>query len=222
MTFLAAVFFVSCTQDDGADVTYSNFTDKNGKTTLAVDCTPVAGSAVVNRVSGGATGNYCDWTPTTKTIGAGASAIQVDFEGIYGSGMRVKTNGWFMGVVDTSVNCTDDWYDLTVSVKNATSTTIGADPNCGSFIPQNVVGAIGSAYGSNFGTVGYYTYNPTTHIISITKKVVIWKDAGTTFPTGASNPANAAEAYLVQVNSIVPTHGASVFGTVSYSYTKIL
>jgi len=215
MTFMAALFFVSCEQDNVNDE-YSS-PSAQAKSALAADCTAVTGSAIVNR-TGTSTGDYCAWTPTTKTIGS----IQVDFEGIYGSGVRVKTAGWFMGTVSSTFTCAGGWDDSAVTSKNASSANIGVDPSCGSFIPQNVIGAIGSAYGSNFGNVGYYTYNATTHAITITRKVVIWKDATATYPTGNSNPANATEAYLLQINSIVPTHGASVYGTINYSYTKIL
>lgn len=217
MTFMAALFFVSCEQDNINDEYSSPSAQAKSVNVLAADCTAVTGSAVVNR-TGTNTGDYCAWTPTTKTIGS----IQVDFEGIYGSGIRVKTSGWFMGTVSATYTCAGGWDDSAVTVKNASSANIGVDPACGSFIPQNVVGAIGSAYGSNFGNVGYYTYNSTTHAITITRKVVIWKDTTTSYPAGNSNPSNATEAYLLQITSIVPTHGATVYGTINYSYTKIL
>lgn|SRR5690606_20089880 len=219
MSLMTAMFFVSCEQDSVNDEVYndtSSYQSKSASAT-AVDCTPVSDSAVVTR-TGPSTGNYCDWTPTPKTIGT----VSVQWEGIYGSGFRPLTDDWYVGVVDPSYECGDSWNAIAsaIEVKNV-STNVGSDPSCGTFIPQNVVGAIGTAYGSYFGT-GYYEYDSTFHTITITKKVVIWKIEDENWPTENTDPNDADEAYLVEVTNIVPTHGASVYGTVSYTYTKVL
>ncbi|MEL1254146.1 hypothetical protein AAEO57_10190 [Flavobacterium sp. DGU38] len=238
MTLMTAVFFVSCDQnsesnDDvlvkGSTLSYEPSVSGPSKLTgksaglLAADCTPVSGNAVVNRVTGGLTGNYCAWTPTAKVIGT----ANVQFEGIYGSGFRPTSSGWYAGVVAPSYTCTSGWSAIAsaITVKNSSAANIGTDPSCGTFIPENTLGADGSAYGLNFG-LGYYNYDSSTRVITITKKVVIWKDESLSAATAYSNPTKTdgsiTEAYLVEITSIVPTHGASVFGTVSYTYTKVL
>ena len=126
-------------------------------------------------------------------------------------------------MVDPAYECGDSWSAIAsaIEVKNVPA-NVGSDPSCGTFIPQNVVGAIGAAYGSDFGT-GYYEYDSTFHTITITQKVVIWKDVSATSATAVTDPVNdATEAYLIEITDIVPTHGASVYGTVSYTYTKVL
>ena len=234
MSLMATMFFVACEQSSINDEVQSStlsqeskLLDNESKTVslLAADCNnPVSSSAVVNRVVGGSTGDYCDWTPTTKTIGS----VNVQFEGIYGSGVRPTTSGWYVGVVDTSYECADGWSTIAaaIDVKNETSpNNVGSDPSCGSFIPQNVVGAIGSAYSLNF-ELGYYEYDSTTHAITITKKIVIWYDDALSSATAISDPTKTngdiTEAYLVEITAIVPTFGASVYGTVSYTYTQVL
>ncbi|GGF03748.1 hypothetical protein [Flavobacterium limi] len=233
MSLMAAMFFISCENNSvneevqSSALSNESTVSNQSKTAklLAADCTPVADNVVVNRITGGLTGNYCDWTPTAKTIGL----VSVQFEGIYGSGIRPTTAGWYVGVVAPNATCTTNgWSTIAagIDVKNLNTGTIGVDPSCGSFIPQNVVGAVGPAYGLDFGTVGFYTYNSTTRVITITKKVVIWRDDFHTAATAYSDPTKTngdiTDAYLVEITSIVPTHGASVFGTVSYTYTKVL
>lgn len=232
MSLVAALFFVSCDQNSeksdevlvqGSTLTYQPSVINQSKTAksaslLAADCNnSVSGSAVVNRITGGLTGNYCDWTPTAKTIGT----ANVQFEGIYGSGFRPTTPGWYVGVIDPTYECADGWSAIASAtiVKNSSALNIGTDPSCGTFIPQNAVGANGSAYSSSFG-LGYYDY--LNRVITITKKVVIWKDATATVATANTTPSAATEAYLVEITSVVPTHAASVFGTVNYIYTKVL
>lgn len=226
MSLMAAMFFVSCDNNSVNDEVQSSTSASQAKSSnnsktgklLALDCNnTVSDNAVVNRITGGLTGNYCDWTPTAKTIGS----VSVQFEGIYGSGVRPTTSGWYVGVIAPSYVCTDGWSTIAsaVSVKNASSITVGSDPSCGSFIPQNVVGADGVAFGSDFG-LGYYAYS--NRVITVTKKIVIWKDASEIDPIESTNPTTATEAYLVEITSVVPTHGASVFGKVNYTYTKVL
>lgn len=238
MSLMAALFFVSCDQNSANDEvqgsTSAYQTSVNGQAKLSsaalteegVNCTPVSDNAVVNR-TGTTTGDYCGWAPTAKTIGL----VGVRFEGIYGSALRPTDSGWYVGVVDPSYECEDGWSTIAaaINVKNNTSVTpsnVGSDPSCPTFtpaaIPQNVVGAQGAAYGYNF-SLGYYNYDSSTRVITITKKIVIWQDANLSAATAYSDPTTATvpNAYLVEITSIVPTHGASVFGTVSYTYTKI-
>jgi len=236
MSLMAALFFVSCDQNSandevqGSASAYQTSVNTQAKLTSkalteeGVNCTPVSDNAVVNRALAASTGDYCAWTPASKTIGL----VGVQFEGVYGSGVRPTTSGWYVGVVDPSYECnstdSSNWSTIAaaIDVKNAPG-NVGADPLCTStiIIPENVVGANGSAFSSSFG-LGYYDY--LNRAIIITKKIVIWNDANLSAATAYSDPVTATvnHAYLVEITSVVPTHTASaVFGTVNYTYTKI-
>lgn len=235
MSLMAALFFVSCDQNSandevqGSASAYQTSVNTQAKLTSkalteeGVNCTPVSDNAVVNRALAASTGDYCAWTPASKTIGL----VGVQFEGVYGSGVRPTTSGWYVGVVDPDFDCaTSSWSAIAaaIDVKNATG-NVGSDPLCPSttpaIIPENVVGANGSAFSSSFG-LGYYDY--LNRAIIITKKIVIWNDANLSAATAYSDPVTATvnHAYLVEITSVVPTHTASaVFGTVNYTYTKI-
>ena len=229
MSLMAAMFFVSCDQnsaDDevqGGTSAYQTSVNSQAKlaSLLAADCeNPVSDSAVVTKALTGSSGDYCVWNTTTKTIGA----VSVQFEGMYGSGIRPTTAGWYVGVVDAAATCStwDSWKG-SIAVKNDISLSyVGTSPACTSvIIPENVVSAHGNVGTLNFG-LGYYTY--ASQAFSITKKIVIWKDKSATSATAITDPANdATEAYLIEVTSIVPTFGTPPFyGTVSYTYTKVL
>ncbi|WP_163410173.1 hypothetical protein [Flavobacterium ajazii] len=232
LSLMTAMFFVSCDQnsaDDGVQGgTSANRSAVNSQANLAsnalvADCeNPVSDSAVVTKALTGSSGDYCVWNTTTKTIGS----TTVQFEGMYASGIRPAEEGWYVGVVDTSYVCTSGWSTIAaaINVKNATG-NVGTSPNCTSVIvPQNVVSAQGTIGSLNFG-LGYYTY--ASQAFSITKKIVIWKDDFETDPTAYSDPTKTngdiTEAYLIEVTSIVPTFGTPPFyGTVSYTYTKVL
>ncbi|MCI9843379.1 hypothetical protein [Flavobacterium pectinovorum] len=229
LSLMTAMFFVSCDQNSADDEvqgsTLSAQATLNSQAKLASNalteelCVSVSDSAVVNKVTAGSSGNYCFWGQTTKSIGA----VSVQFEGMYGSGIRPLTPGWYIGVVDPSYACEDGWDTIAseIAVKNDTiSDYVGNAPTCTPVIvPQNVVGAIGSVGTYDF-KLGYYTYASTA--FNITKKIVIWKDPSATSATAITDPVNATEAYLVEVTNIVPTFTSSPFyGTVSYTYTKI-
>ncbi|MFD2940247.1 hypothetical protein [Flavobacterium notoginsengisoli] len=226
---MAAVFFTSCDnnsvdeiQGSASSAKSESVTSKTAKSAaiLAADCSTVTtDNAVVYKNLTGSSGDYCAWIPTPKTIGT----VSVDFEGMYGGGIRPKTTGWYIGVVDPSYTCSSGWSSIAsaITVKNANATTKGTSPSCGSFIPENVVSANGVVSGLDFG-IGYYGYAQPGGL-TITKKVVIWKDPVATSATVATDPTDADEAYLITVTSIVPTFGTPPFyGTVSYSYTKVL
>lgn len=234
MSLMAAMFFVSCDQNSADDEvqggTSAYQASLNSQAKLAsnaltaeADCeNPVSDSAVVTKALTGSSGDYCVWNTTTKTIGT----VSVQFEGMYGSGIRPLTPGWYVGVVDAAATCsTWDSWNGSIDVKNDTTVTpsnVGTSPACTSvIIPQNVVSAQGTVGALNFG-LGYYTY--ASQGFSITKKIVIWKDKSATSATAITDPAtDATEAYLVEVTSIVPTFGTPPFyGTVSYTYTKVL
>jgi hypothetical protein len=234
MSLMAAMFFVSCDQNSADDEvqggtsayqTSLNSQAKLASNALVADCeNPVSDSAVVTKALVGSSGDYCVWNTTTKTIGS----VSVQFEGMYGSGIRPLTSGWYVGVVETTATCStwDSWKG-SIAVKNDTGATsnVGTSPACTSvIIPENVVSADGLVGTLNFG-LGYYTY--ASQAFSITKKIVIWKDTDSslTWPTDYSDPtaATVSEAYLIEVTSIVPTFGTPPFyGTVSYTYTKVL
>lgn len=221
MSLMTAMFFVSCEQDSVNDEVYNDTSSYQSKSTstTAVDCeNSVSDNAVVYKDLTGSSGDYCVWNKVTKTIGT----VSVQFEGMYGGSIRPLTSGWYIGVVDPAYDCTYEWDDIAeeVIVKNVPA-NVGTDPSCGSFIPENVVGAHGIVSPYDFG-LGYYEYQQPGGL-TITKKVVIWKDASATSATAVTNPLSAVEAYLIEVTSIVPTFSAPPFyGTVSYTYTKVL
>lgn len=228
LSLMTAMFFVSCDQNSADDEVQgsalSSQASLNSQAKLAStaltsepNCTPVSDNAVVTKALVGSSGDYCVWNDTIKTIGS----TTVQFEGMYGSGIRPAEEGWYIGVVADTVTCGNwDFWKGSIVVKNAV-VNVGDFPDCTSvIIPENVVGVDGVVGTEDYG-LGYYTYSGRS--IVITKKIVIWKDNLETDPDAITNPSNASEAYLIEVTSIVPTFGTPPFyGTVSYTYTKVL
>lgn len=166
--------------------------------------------ATADTVNG--TGNgytYTNWTPISKVLGAGPT---LQFEGHYTSFIRPLTASWYVGVISNDSACAgwDNLIDV-INVKNI-SGNIGTAPAN----PYNVVGYRSSTYG-----LGYYAYATTVPTVETT--VVIWKDASSTSDSYVSSPANATEAYVLQVQSIAPG-GAfpALTSQVIYKYHRVL
>lgn len=133
---------------------------------------------------------YTNWTPTSKVLGAGPT---LQFEGQYGSFIRPLTASWYVGSINTDSSCSDwDFLIDVISVKNASGNVGTAPAN-----PYNVIGYRSTTYG-----LGYYVYNST--LPTVDRSVVIWKDNSSTSDSYVSSPANATEAYVLQVQSITP------------------
>lgn len=171
----------------------------------AEDC--LATTDTVNGTGNGYT--YTAFTPTSKVLGTGPT---LQFEGQYISFIRPTTTSWYVGTISSDNACAD-WEDLTslISVKNASGNVGSAPAN-----PYNVVGYRSTTYG-----LGYYIYSNTTPAVDRT--VVIWKDENGTTDSYVSDPADATEAYVLQVQSITPggTYPA-LTSQVIYKYHKVL
>jgi hypothetical protein len=171
----------------------------------AEDC--LASADTVNGTGNGY--SYTNWTPTSKVLGTGPT---LQFEGHYSSFIRPTTTSWYVGTASTSYACAD-WDELieAISVKNA-SGNLGTSPAN----PFNVVGYRSSAYG-----LGYYVYAST--LPSVDQLVIVWKDATGSTDSYVSDPVNATEAYVVQVQSITPGGTfPALTSQVIYKYHKVL
>ncbi|MCS3797599.1 hypothetical protein [Niastella sp. OAS944] len=204
-----SLIFASCQKS--VDTTSANGNGQAQSNTLSsarvaiADC--LATADTVNGTGNGYT--YTNWTPTTKVL-AGGPTLQ--FEGHYASFIRPATASWYVGTISKDSTCAD-WDELidVISVKNAPGNVTTTPAN-----PYNVIGYRSSTYG-----LGYYVYAST--VPSVDRSVVIWKDANSTSDSYVSDPVNATEAYVLQVQSIVP---GGVFpaltSQVIYKYHRVL
>jgi hypothetical protein len=186
----ASLIFAGCQKS--VDTTPANGNEQTQSNTLSGARIAVDGClATTDTVNG--TGNgytYTNWTPTSKVLGTGPT---LQFEGHYNSFIRPLTASWYVGVINSDSACSDwDFLIDVITVKNATGNVGSAPAN-----PYNVVGYRNSTYG-----LGYYVYAST--VPTVDRTVVIWKDNSSTSDTYVSSPANASEAYVLQVQSIAP------------------
>lgn len=161
---------------------------------------------------------YCKWIPgKLDTLVDNCSNVGpvIRFEGIYSSFVRPVSTGWYVGVVDPEYGaCNVSWASTypNVLVKNS-PTYLGTDPSsCAS--NYNVVGYNGSLSGYVFG-LGYYSYSPPI----ANQTIVIWKDEIATDPTQETSPADAVEAWVVNITSLGGSGGTSY---VQYNFHKKL
>jgi hypothetical protein len=185
-----SLIFASCQKS--VDTTPANGNEQAQSNTLSGARIAVEGClATADTVNG--TGNgytYTNWTPTSKVLGTGPT---LQFEGHYNSFIRPLTTSYYIGTINSDSTCFgwDDLIDV-IQVKNAIGNVTSAPAN-----PYNVVGYRSSTYG-----LGYDVYNST--VPTVDRTVVIWKDASSTSDSYVSSPANATEAYVLQVQSITP------------------
>ncbi|WP_417941144.1 hypothetical protein [Flavobacterium sp. RS13.1] len=214
---LAAITITSCSSDDQASESQAQsqeqeLSNKTGKNALLNLCTVTSTSVTVNRWQAPSS-TYTNWTPVAATIGS----VNVEWEGIYGASIRPvnNTDHWYVGTVTLDQTCAD-WLDWSsnIEVKNA-SANLGTAPTD----KYNVLGYDGSISGTNYG-LGYYSYNITTHIMTPSKAIVIWKidDTGLNSQS-VTDPSLATEAYLVKVTAVTPGSSSS---TINYNWTKVL
>jgi hypothetical protein len=206
---ICSLIFASCQKN--VDTTTGGSNESEGTSALstariaAVDCL-----ATTDSVIGTGTGySYANWTPATKALAAGPT---LQYEGQYSSFIRPATASWYIGTISNDAACSE-WDALidVISVKNESSNVGTAPAN-----PYNVVGYTSSTYG-----LGYYTYSSTVPIVDRT--VVIWKDASSTSDSYVSSPANATEAYVLQVQSINPGGAPpTLTSKIVYKYHKVL
>lgn len=166
--------------------------------------------ANTDSVSGTGTGHsYANWTPATKALGAGPT---LQYEGQYISFIRPATASWYIGTISNDAACAS-WDELidVISVKNESS-NVGTVPAN----PYNVVG-----YRSATNGLGYYIYS--SMVPTVDRTVVIWKDASSTSDSYVSSPADATEAYVLQVQSINPGGAVpALTSKIVYRYHKVL
>lgn len=213
LVVLAAISFTSCSNDeqitDSQSAAQEQQLAKNtGKSALAL-CDATSTSVTVNRWQAPSS-TYTNWTPVSTTIGS----VGVQWEGIYGASLRPTTAKWYVGTVELNQTCANyDTWSSNILVKNATANLGTAPTN-----KFNVLGYDGSISGSNYG-LGYYSYDISTHIMTPSKAIVIWKidDTGIDEET-ETNPALATEAYLVKVTAVTPGSSSSV---ISYTWTQV-
>ncbi|KUJ61260.1 hypothetical protein AR687_13815 [Flavobacteriaceae bacterium CRH] len=217
---LAAISITSCSTEDQtadsqelANAQEQQVTNKTAKTALAEICSSTSTSVTVARWQAPSSVD-ANWTPVAATIGS----VNVQWEGIYGASIRPvsNTDHWYVGTVELDAEC-DFWNDWksTIDVKNANLGTAPADI-------YNVLGYNGTISGTSYG-LGYYSYNPTSHIMTPEKAIVIWK-AVDTVPASLNSqsitsPSAATEAYLVRVTAVTPGSSSS---TISYTWTRVL
>ena len=163
---------------------------------------------------------YPSWNAVAVNLPAAAG---IQFEGFSNSFIRPTSSGWFIGTVDNLDDSCATWLTIRseISVKNAIG-NLGSFPDTLTFKKENVVGIDGTFSGKNYG-LGYYNYSPTTHQPDVTALVVIWKDAGTTWPTGISNPANipSTDAFVISVHTLSVAGTGPYTDVVHYAYKKI-
>lgn len=215
---LATISLTSCSNDEqiadsqsaAQEQQLTNKSAKTAKSALAL-CDVTTTSVTVNRWQAPSS-TYTNWTPVSATIGS----VNVQWEGIYGASLRPVSNtgNWYVGTVNLSQTCAnwDSWSSI-IAVKNA-SANLGAAPTD----KFNVLGYDGSISGSNYG-LGYYSYDISTHVMTPSKAIVIWKidDTGINSQT-ETDPSLASEAYLVKVTSVTPGSSSSV---ISYNWTQV-
>lgn len=212
---LAALTITSCSNDEQAVDSQSaakeqQLTNKTAKSAALCDVTST--SVTVNRWQAPSS-TYTNWTPVSAVIGG----VNVQWEGIYGASIRPVSNtgNWYVGTVTLTQTCAD-WLDWSanIEVKNALA-NLGTAPAD----KYNVLGYDGSISGTNYG-LGYYSYNITTHIMTPSKAIVIWKIDDTSLNSQSiTDPSLATEAYLVKVTAVTPGTSSSV---ISYNWTQVL
>lgn len=213
---LAAISITSCSSDDQtadsqAQAKEQEVSNNATKKALVDLCSVTTTSVTVNRWQAPSSVD-ANWTPVAATIGG----VNVQWEGIYGASVRPvgNTGKWYVGTVDLNKTC-EDWstWKTAVAVKNAAA-NLGTAPTD----PYNILGYNGTISGSNYG-LGYYSYNITTHVMTPSKAIVIWKTNSGTDATSVTSPSSATEAYLVKVTSVSPGTSSS---TINYNWTKVL
>ncbi|KAF2508093.1 hypothetical protein [Flavobacterium foetidum] len=211
---LAAISLTSCSSEDQTaelqGTAGQQSTSKTAKKSALELCEVTETSVTVNRWQAPSS-TYTNWTPVAATIGS----VNVEWEGIYGASIRPvgNTDNWYVGTVELEKVC-DDWdvWKSTIDVKNANLGTAPTDK-------YNVLGYNGTISGSNYG-LGYYSYNPISHIMTPEKAIVIWKSTGTGLNSQSITvPSAASEVYLVKVTAVTPGASSS---TISYNWTKVL
>ena len=215
LVVLAAISLTSCSNDEQITDSQSaaqeqQLTKKTAKSALAL-CDATSTSVTVNRWQAPSSVD-ANWTP----VGASIGGVNVQWEGIYGASIRPVSNtgNWYVGTITLSQTCANyDSWSSNIAVKNA-SANLGTSPSN----KYNVLGYDGSISGSNYG-LGYYSYNITTHVMTPSKAIVIWKidDSGLTSQS-ETDPSLASEAYLVKVTSVTPGSASSV---ISYNWTQV-
>ena len=213
---LAAISMTSCSNDDQTADSQAQAKEQEGSSNLTKKalldlCTVTTASVTVNRWQAPSSVD-ANWTPVAATIGG----VNVQWEGIYGASIRPvgNTGKWYVGTIDLSSTC-DEWgtWKTAVAVKNAAA-NLGTAPTD----KYNVLGYNGTISGTNYG-LGYYSYNITTHVMTPSKAIVIWKTNSGTDATSVTSPSSATEAYLVKVTSVTPGTSTS---TINYNWTKVL
>ncbi|HEX6431644.1 MAG TPA: hypothetical protein VF008_28330 [Niastella sp.] len=203
------LIFASCQKN--VDTTPAGSNSESLTSTLSTASIAVEDClAITDSVTGTGTGHsYANWTPSTKALGAGPT---LQYEGQYISFIRPATASWYIGTISNSAACSD-WDELidVISVKNALANVGTAPAN-----PYNVVGYRNATYG-----LGYYFYSST--VPTVDRTIVIWKDVNSTSDSYVSNPADATEAYVLQVQSINPGGAIpSLTSKIVYKYHKVL
>lgn len=214
---LVAISITSCSSDEQtansqAQTQEQQVSNKTAKNALVDLCNVTSTSVTVNRWQAPSSVD-ANWTPVAATIGG----VNVQWEGIYGASIRPVGNSaqWYVGTIDLGSSC-DEWdlWKASIAVKNAAA-NLGTAPTSD---PYNVLGYNGTISGSNYG-LGYYSYNITTHVMTPSKAIVIWKAAGTNSQSVTAPASGATEAYLVKVTAVTPGSSSSV---ISYNWTKVL
>ncbi|MFD1602197.1 hypothetical protein ACFSJW_18155 [Flavobacterium artemisiae] len=213
LVVLAAISLTSCSNDEQITDSQSaaqeqQLTKKTAKSALAL-CDATSTSVTVNRWQAPSS-TYTNWTPVSATIGS----VSVQWEGIYGASLRPTTGNWYVGTVTLNQTCANyDSWSSSIVVKNDPA-NLGAAPTN----KFNVLGYDGTISGSNYG-LGYYSYDISTHIMTPSKAIVIWKSDETGLNSeSVTDPALATEAYLVKVTSVTPGSSSSA---ISYTWTQV-
>lgn len=216
LVVLAAISLTSCSNDEqtvdsqSAAAKEQQLTNKTAKSALAL-CDATSTSVTVNRWQAPSSVD-ANWTPVAAVIGG----VNVQWEGIYGASIRPVSNTgkWYVGTITLSQTCANyDSWSTNIAVKNASANLGTAPSNI-----YNVLGYNGSISGSNYG-LGYYSYDITTHVMTPSKAIVIWKiDDSSLTSQSETDPSLASEAYLVKVTSVTPGSSSSV---ISYNWTQV-
>ncbi|WP_281233182.1 hypothetical protein [Flavobacterium gelatinilyticum] len=213
---LAALSLTSCSNDDQSSDVQGTAAAKeetvNASTKKAAALCTVTTTSVTVTKTAEPSSTYTNWTPAAATIGG----VNVQWEGIYGGSIRPvnNTDRWYVGTIALTQVCAgwDDW-NANILVKNASAANIGTAPTD----PYNVLGYNGTISGSNYG-LGYYAYNITTHVMTPSRAIVIWKTTQGTNSQSNTSPSTATEAYLVKVTGITPGTSNSV---INYNWTQV-
>jgi hypothetical protein len=215
LVVLAAISLTSCSNDEQISDSQSAAAKEqqlnNTKKSALALCDVTSTSVTVNRWQAPSSVD-ANWTPVSAAIGG----VNVKWEGIYGASIRPSgnTGKWFVGTINLSQTCANyDTWSTGIAVKNA-SANLGTAPTD----KYNVLGYNGSISGSNYG-LGYYSYDITTHVMTPSKAIVIWKiDDSSLTSQSETDPSLASEAYLVKVTSVTPGSSSSV---ISYNWTQV-